>query len=156
MGFQNVDLGGGYGLIIFSEESIDLLPTKVGVCSDVINARWPNFFGVHWTHIFENFECWISKNTAKLPISRVWIPWFHPQHHALCMMSNRNVVERGTSSMRCAFCSPKLGLSNAISTIKIRLVVRQLGRPKVDGFGALCSTSTHPRRNNLEISRVDN
>ena len=52
MGFQNVDLGGGYGLIIFSEESIHFLPTKVGVCSDVINARWPIFFGVDWTHIF--------------------------------------------------------------------------------------------------------
>ena len=57
MGFQNVDLGGGYGLISFSEESIHFLPTKVGVCSDVINARWPIFFGVDWTHIFENFEC---------------------------------------------------------------------------------------------------
>ena len=70
-------------------------------------------------------------------------------------MSSRNIVERGTSSIRCAFCSPKLGLSNAISTIKIRLVVGQLGRPKVDGLRALCHTSTHPRRNNLEISRVD-
>ena len=49
-------LRGGYGLIIFSEESIHFLPTKVGVCSNVINARSPIFFGAHWTHIFENFD----------------------------------------------------------------------------------------------------
>ena len=71
------------------------------------------------------------KKQPKLAYLGVWNALNPHSNSCVCMMSDINCAKRVTSTMRCAFHSPNLGLSNAVPIIEIGLLFLHLVRVKL-------------------------